>query len=376
MHLILFFTYGVSLKTWDKTGLIDREILLYKQLVEKGVKVLFVTYGDSSDYQYQEKLGEIEIVPFYAYTKRPNLRVIRFLHSFLLPFFLLRKLRQADILKTNQVMGGWVPILSKLIYRKKLIIRCGYEWYRLTLHRNESFLYKIFVWINSWMAYKFSDKIIITSNENKNFMTQTFFISPEKVDVLINYIATDKFRKKSCHKHRNKLLFIGRLSKEKNIFQLLDAVLQTGYELDIIGDGDQKREIEAYIKSHGIKANLLGRFPNAQMPEIINRYSVYILPSIYEGNPKTLLEAMACGSAVIGTKVAGIREIIENNKNGMLCEIDSGSIKETINLLMQDADLRGRLGKGARKFIMENCRLEAIVEREYNLYKELLSKNA
>lgn len=54
------------MKIRDETGLIDREIIIYKKLIENGFKVSFITYGDESDYQYQAKLMDIEIIPFYA----------------------------------------------------------------------------------------------------------------------------------------------------------------------------------------------------------------------------------------------------------------------------------------------------------------------
>jgi glycosyltransferase involved in cell wall biosynthesis len=376
MNLILIFDYGLSLRVWDETGLIDREILLYKRLLDKGVQVVFITYGDEEDYAYQKKLGDIQIVPFYAYANRPDSRTIRFLHSFLLPFILRKKIKRADILKTNQMWGAWIVLLSKLLYRKRAIVRCGFERYLNALYKGESFLYKTFVWLNSWMAYKFSNGIILTSETAEEFVVKTFSIPSTKINLFMNYIDIDQFKKTNSEKHENKLLFIGRLNKGKNIFSLLDAIYQTDYELDIVGDGELRAEVEEYIKKHNIKANLIGRFPNARMPEIINRDPVYILPSFYEGNPKTLLEAMACESAVIGANVDGIKEIIKDNENGLLCETNSESIKEAINILMQDKNLRDRLGKNARSFVMENCDLGQIVEKEYNLYRELLNRNA
>ena len=231
MNLILFFTYSVSLKTWAETGLIDREILLYKRLVDKGVRVTFITYGNEEDYNYQDKLGNIVIVPYYAYTKKPCQKIIRFFHSFLLPFILHKKIKQADIFKTNQMWGSWVAILSKLLYLKKIIVRCGYENYRLVLclYKNEFSLYKVFVWLISWIAYKFSDAVILTSKKNKKFVVKTFSVPTSKIILSINYIDTSLFKKINYQKYENKLLFIGRLSKEKNIFQISPNCLYSFY---------------------------------------------------------------------------------------------------------------------------------------------------
>jgi glycosyltransferase involved in cell wall biosynthesis len=88
--------------------------------------------------------------------------------------------------------------------------------------------------------------------------------------------------------------------------------------------------------------------------------------------PKTLLEAMACGLPVIGTNVEGIKEVIEHRENGILCETDSGSIKEAITTIMEDEGLRKRLGKNARKTIEERFSLEKMVDKELELYTQLL----
>ncbi len=125
MHITLFFTYGISLKTWHETGLLDREIVLYKKLIEKGMKVSFITYGDASDYQYKDKLGDIEIIPFYAFVKKPSSKIIRFIQSFFLPFILKDQLKKADILKTNQMSMSWAPLIAKILFKKKLLLDVG-----------------------------------------------------------------------------------------------------------------------------------------------------------------------------------------------------------------------------------------------------------
>jgi len=375
MNIILFFTFNISLKTWAETGLLDREIQLYKRLVEKGINVTFITYGDHEDYCYKEKLGNIKVLPYYAYTKKPKTRLLRFLHSFKLPLVLSKKIKESDIIKTNQMWGSWVVMLSKLLYKKRAVVRCGFERYRFALNKNESVFYKVLLYLISWIAYKFSDAIIVASKEDKEFIFKTFPVSEFKVNIFMNYIDTNLFKKIDCQQYENKLLFIGRLNEQKNIFSLLDAISQTDYELDIIGEGNLRFEIEAYIKKRNIKANLLGRFPNRDLPQIINHYPVFVLPSYYEGNPKTLLEAMACECAVVGTNVRGIREIIKHNENGFLCEADADSIKQAITTLIQDKNLRDRLGRNARKFIVENCGLDKVVEKEIGLYKDLMSKD-
>jgi glycosyltransferase involved in cell wall biosynthesis len=108
------------------------------------------------------------------------------------------------------------------------------------------------------------------------------------------------------------------------------------------------------------------------MPKIYNQYAVYVICSHYEGNPKTLLEAMACGSAVIGVRSPGIREIIEDKINGILVAENSVELRNTIQELIINKTLQKDIGQQARKYIIGGYSLESAVNKEYISYCELL----
>jgi glycosyltransferase involved in cell wall biosynthesis len=373
LNLILFFTYGISLKIWDETGLLDREILLYKRLIEKGIKVSFITYGDESDYQYQEKLGDIEIIPFYAFVKKPHSSILRYIQSLFLPFILKKYLKEADIIKTNQMSTTFAPLIAKILYRKKLIVRCGFEWYYFLLKRGASLITRLRMFLTEFIYYHFADAIILTSEKDKYFVSQRFGIDQNKINVIKNFIDCDVFKPfENIYKKKNAMLFIGRLTNQKNLFNLLESLRGSKYTLDIIGDGELKDELIKFAKENDIKVNFLGRIPNSKVPDLLNQYEVFILPSFYEGNPKALLEAMACGLVVIGTDVDGIREVIEHRVNGYLCKTDSKSIREAIDTVMADDELRKNMGKNAREYIVKNYDIGKILMQELQLYSKIL----
>ena len=124
-------------------------------------------------------------------------------------------------------------------------------------------------------------------------------------------------------------------------------------------------------ESIGLDIQFLGRLPNHRLPALYRSHPVYVICSKYEGNPKTLLEAMSCGCAVIGTNVPGIREVIEHEKSGLLVEESVDSLRSAILRLMDDEGLRIRLGKEARRQIMAENSLEAAIQQELNVYQEL-----
>jgi len=378
MNLVVFLTYGVSLSTWASSGLLDREILLYERLAKDGVKVTLVTYGNSVDYMIGNKIPNISIFPIYSLIKKPKNKVARILQSVIIPLYLKRIIKNADILKTNQMYGAWVPIIAKLVFNKKVIIRCGYEWYRNTFIRTsykekKYLLYKVFGFIISVLSYNLADRIIISNQCDADFIKRKFFVNSEKIFKLGNYININQFRWHGPGQAK-RILFIGRMSAQKNLFNLCQAIKRSGVGLDIIGDGELREKINSIVRTNMIDVRLLGRFPNSRLPEIINKYRIFILPSFYENNPKTLLEAMACGRAVIGTNVDGIREIISHGINGFLCETSSASIYEAIKYLVNDKQLCFRLGKGAREYVAKYHSLDNIVKTEYNLYLDVVTK--
>jgi glycosyltransferase involved in cell wall biosynthesis len=101
--------------------------------------------------------------------------------------------------------------------------------------------------------------------------------------------------------------------------------------------------------------------------------SVFVLPSLYEGHPKTLLEAMSCGCAVLAADSPGIREVIRHGETGWLCGVDAMSIRAALAHLMSDAGLRMRLGQNARAFAVANFALDKIVDMELGVYAATLA---
>ena len=379
MNLVLFFTYDVSLRIWEDLGLLDREVLLYNHLTKLGVKVTFVTYGDETDYKIGKKIPKINIIPIYSFIKKPYSKYFRFIQSFIIPFYLKKVIKSADILKTNQMYGAWVPIISKLLYNKKVLLRCGYEWYRNTFIRtkyeeNIYLLYQFIGFIISFLSYKLADRIAITNQCDAEFIKRKFWVSSEKIFVLGNYIDVNKFN--WCEPGQSeRILFIGRLSTQKNLYNLCHAIKDSELGLDIIGDGELREEVNNIVQNNMIDVKLLGIYSNSKLPEIINKYKIFILPSVYENNPKTLLEAMACGRAVIGTDVDGIREVISHRVNGLLCETSSDSIYKAIKCLENNEQLCLRLGKEARKYVKSYHSLDYVVNAEHNLYHDVATKS-
>jgi len=372
-RVCLFFTYGMSLKRWDELGIFDREVFLYKKLADKAAEVAFFTYGDKSDLSYSGQLSGIKIIPAYLDKKRPKNTKIAFLYSFLLAFKFRKIFSRYNILKTNQMWGAWVPLLAKWFNGGSLLVRCGYEHYYTLLVEKRPLREKCFIYLLSRLVYASANRVIFTTRHIAEFVMQRFHVSANKISVCHNLIDTELFNPdQEVELTGRRILFVGRLSKEKNLFSLMQGCKKAGVGLDLVGDGALRDELKNNAQDIKLDARFLGTYPNNQLPAVINSYPILALTSFYEGNPKALLEAMSCGRAVIGTNVDGIRQIIGENENGILCGTDIDSISSAILKLINNSELRARLGENARKYILKNYSVSEILDNELNIYEEIL----
>src|SRR5437899_1779512 len=120
----------MSLEGWRQAGIFDRELALYRGLLPHLDHVGFVTYGGTDDLRLAGQIPGIEILP-NLWGLPANL------YSVFAPYLHRRPLSRATILKTNQINGAWCAVIAKRLFRKKLVVRCGFLWsdFVARLHR-------------------------------------------------------------------------------------------------------------------------------------------------------------------------------------------------------------------------------------------------
>jgi len=366
MKFGVFFTLGISLETWDHMGYLNRESRIYKRLASRLGEVYFLTYGEK-DKNFEDRIAPIKVLP-----KPPGIPPK--LYSVLTPFVHWKTLRNVDIFKTNQMDGAWAAVLAKILFRKKLVVRCGYEWELFAKRAGVSRLKLALIHAIERFCYRFADAVILTSEEMKRYVSNTFGILSEKIAVIPNYIDTDLFRPMNIEKVSGRLIFVGRFTEQKNLLNLLKAVKDLPeIELVLVGDGPLEGPLREFARRHNVNVVFKGRVPNEQLPALLNTAEAFVLPSLYEGNPKALLEAMACGLPVIATPVEGNREVVKHKVNGYLAAgTTPETLREAIAEVFSDGDLRRKLGQAARKYILANFSLETLIQREINVLKRLV----
>ncbi len=369
--LTLFFTGGVSLKTWAQIGSLDREVEIYKRLSNHLKRVDFVTYGGKQDKIYSNRIGVIKLLPTKWY-KRQLLTILRLLLEH------YPEIRNTDILKTNQIPGSEIPIWIKKHFGKKLIVRCGY------LHsRNAIKEYEDDRIINDAIqleknAFSSADIGTVTSSWQRDIVINKYNINPTKIKIIPNYVLTDIFKPYPETQKKYDLVLVGRAGKEKNIANLLKAIqyMKTkngSISLAMVGGCCKDSKIKEIVNRCALDVTFKGNIPNFDLSNILNQAKVFILPSYYEGHPKVLLEAMSCGLPCIGSDVTGIREDIEHTKTGYLCKTDYESIRNGLETVLSNDSLQKKMGNNAREYILKKYAMDRVLKMELDVIREVVT---
>ena len=365
----LFFTFGVTMRAWFEDGMLDREVAVYNRLADHADHVYLFTYGDASDRAYADHLADnVEIVP-----KR---RVHNdLLYSFLAPLVHYRLLREVDVVKTNQMLGSWTALLAKYLCGPALVVRTGYVLSTFYDELEKPLPIRVVATTLEAVAYCFADAVFTSSPRGYASIEERYWVRGEH-HMLPNYIETDVFRPMDVETRPNSLCFVGRLAPQKNLRALVRALGPTPYHLTVVGSGALRDDLDRLADEVGADVTFVGRVPNHDLPALLNEHEAFVLPSRFEGMPKTLLEAMSCGLAVVGTDVQGINEVVTHGTDGLLCATDPASLRTTIERVMSDAALRAELGTNARRTIETEYSLDTIAGREAALYGRLVREES
>jgi len=173
---------------------------------------------------------------------------------------------------------------------------------------------------------------------------------------------------------------VGRLHRQKGFGYLVAAMAQVrehipDVRLLLIGDGELRGELEAQARAAGLSEAAVFAGMRLNIPEILATLDVFALPSLWEGMPNVVLEAMAAGLPVVATAVGGTPEVVVNGVTGFLVPPrDPDALAKAIIRLLCDPDLRRRMGKAGRERVERFFSVERMVRATEALYEELVEE--
>jgi glycosyltransferase involved in cell wall biosynthesis len=233
---------------------------------------------------------------------------------------------------------------------------------------------------------RFFDRIVAVSNEVKKDMLR-YKIPEEKIRVIDNGIDLERFEKLVETKNmKNQLGFeekitiigtIGSLVIEKGHIYLLEAARQIldgvkDLKFLMIGDGPLRKQLEEKSEELGIKKHVIFMGQRKDIPELLMAMDIFVLPSIKEGLPVVLLEAMAAKRPVIATRVGAIPKVIENKDIGILVEPkDIKGLRDAITNLINDPERMNLLAREGFNRVCMDFSSDEMCKHYLKLYKEI-----
>ncbi len=175
----------------------------------------------------------------------------------------------------------------------------------------------------------------------------------------VHFIDLDVFKIEKPLAARGRVVgYVGRLSAEKGVLNLADAVVallrqDAAVRFEFVGDGPLAGEMVSRFEAAGVRdrVRMIGRVPRQEVPAYLNDLTLCVLPSYTEGMPNVVLEAMACGTPVVSTPVGAVRDIIDDSRTGFLMEDNSAdTIAASILKVLQRPDLID-VARSARRLV-------------------------
>jgi glycosyltransferase involved in cell wall biosynthesis len=230
----------------------------------------------------------------------------------------------------------------------------------------------------NWSA----DRFIAPSEHVRERLESDLGLPSRKIEVVYNAINTTAARLRADPGLRLELnggahgplvLVPARLDPQKGHRHLIQAAVEVpGATFLLAGDGSERKVLNELAQSLGLGDRVVFLGYRGDIPALLAACDLVVLPSLYEGLPLSLLEAMAAGKPVIASRIGGVDELVANDENGLLVEPgDPHALAEAIRALLADPERRRRLARAGSEVVERRFSLAAASARISRIYEEL-----
>ena len=342
---------------------------LSKKLIEKGNKVTVITRGSLSvekDTFEDINIIRIPFVPLYPF------------HVHIHEFWVNRTFKNIE--NRFDLVHIHTP-LAPVVKTKLPIIGTIHtsvvgDAKHLEILNKDTLKWKLNVKVSSrYLIQKLIDKaecITTVSSAVKDELIE-FYKNSDPL-VIYNGVNENVFLPKEVKNKDPYILYVARLDYRKGVLDLIEAVkLIKKFDIKIVvaGEGPLKNHFQKEIRKNKLNnVNLIGHVSGNKLIELYQNALMFIFPSLYEGLPTVLLEAMSCALPVITTEIPAHKDLIRNMENGIFIKPRSPEeLVKNILMLKEDKDLRLKLGINARKTIEKKFTFEIISKKYEKIYK-------
>ncbi len=330
--------------------------VLKNKLEEKGIKVYELTNlkrNISFFREYKSSLAMLKII----YREKP------------------------DVLHLNSPKASGFGSVAGRLVGTGVIIQTIHGF---AFNEDRNVLSKALIYFFSWLTIVLCHKTIVINSKEERQTLAMPFVSKNEIILIPNGVDKINFKERNIARREllsmigtdtaENILLIGttaELHKNKGLEYALEAVskITTPFVYLIIGEGEERKSLENLIKKLGLdtKVFLVGFLDEAS--QYLKAFDIFLLPSIKEGLPYTLLEAGYIGLPCVSTNVGGIPDIIENNVSGIMTEKgNSDEITKALESLISNPDKRTILGQNLKQKVESKFSFGEMVEKTIILY--------
>jgi glycosyltransferase involved in cell wall biosynthesis len=293
-------------------------------------------------------------------------------YAFVMPLRYRREVRGCSVLRVFQVTGVVPALVAKRLFGVPFVTTYGF-WYR-RLHRSQS---------SGWLrarvealGLRFADAVIVPTPELKAYVERCVR-DPAAVHLIPNGVDTTRFTPGvRASGVDTRVLYVGRLSPEKNLETLIAAAAKLAPRFDarltFVGAGPLRDRLETVAGKLGVSLEIVPIMDHHELPRLYGATDVFVLPSFTEGHPKVLLEAMSCGLPCIASDIEANRSILGDGAAGLLFDPnDAGALTARLEQVFGQSRLAEQLGERARRRVLAHYDLSALVAREIELLRRV-----
>jgi glycosyltransferase involved in cell wall biosynthesis len=285
-----------------------------------------------------------------------------------------------DIVHTHLQAPNLYGRLVAIVSRVPVVVASEHNVYGTKARR--------YVWVERVLATRTTALIAVTE-QVRRFLSQQLGIDPSRILTIENGIApaspsparvAEWRRRLALPSERPVLATVASLTPKKGHTFLIDAFAQLrardfAGELLLAGDGPERAALEAKAAALGVADRIHFLGVVRHIADVLALCDVFVLPSLVEGLPLALLEAMAAGKPVVATAVGGVPDVVSTGTNGVLVEPGSaGALAAALDDICRRADLRRMYGERARRTVLERFTEDRYLTALSGLYKSSIAR--
>lgn len=368
MNVGLLPALGSGLGDLAATGQVARLVDGYFQPYTRAFeRVYYVSYLPETLARFTADTELVERVTVLA-PVRPAWRGWR---AVTIPFVHEREVRQCAVLRVFQLTGVIPALLARARFGIPYVTTYGFSYGRLSRPGPTRILKSALERVGLRRA-----AAVIATTET--LRTRAAALGA-RAHLVPNGVDTERFappREPRIVARERRVLYVGRLSPEKNISAVIAALGHLrgslAARLVVAGDGPLRERLVAEARDAGVTLELLGVVPQPALPDVYRSADAFVLASFTEGHPKALVEAMAAGLPCVVSDCEGNRSLVTNGVTGLVFEARRpDELADQLRRVLTDADLAGALGHAARTTAVEHYDLGTMVAREIELLRSV-----